>query len=477
MSGGTERVVSTRFALDTSYRRPSSGATVVGGSPLRLFTLGAAGVKVLEAVERGGELPANHAPLTERLVDAGVLHPLPELEGPAHLPGDASDNIATQLTVVTPAYGNAPRFVATTLRTIVVDDASPQPLKVTGANVDVLRLDVNGGPGAARNAGLVQVTTPFVAFVDSDVLIDEQELSSLLAHFTDPRVALVAPRIVADPTQPGTLARFEQVHSPLDLGREPARIAPTTRVSYVPAAVVVCRVEALRSIGGFDARLRFGEDVDLVWRLVEADWRCRYEPRVEARHATRATGRDWALQRYRYGTSAAPLAARHRGALAPLRMSGWSAAVWGSVVAGAPLVGAVVGAATTGALVRKLRQLPARETMRLAGLGHLFAGRLVAGTMLRAWWPLSAAAAVVSRRARRVVLAAWVFHIVDGWRREHRADVPLAAPTYALLTTVDDLAYGAGVWAGAARERSADALLPRFEAWPPRQRGGTEPPI
>jgi len=70
---------------------------------------------------------------------------------------------------------------------------------------------------------------------------------------------------------------------------------------------------------------------------------------------------------------------------------------------------------------------------------------------------------------------AWVFHVADAWRREHRADVPLVAPTHALLTTADDLAYGAGVWAGALRERSADALLPRFEAWPPRRHGGSEP--
>ena len=33
---------------------------------------------------------------------------------------------------------------------------------------------------------------------------------------------------------------------------------------------------------------------------------------------------------------------------------------------------------------------------------------------------------------------------------------------YLLLKRVDDLAYGAGVWTGAVRARSARALLPRF---------------
>ena len=74
------------------------------------------------------------------------------------------------------------------------------------------------------------------------------------------------------------VARYDAEHSPLDLGPEPARVRAGTRVSYVPAAAIVCRVDAIREIGGFDEALRFGEDVDLVWRLDAAGWRCRYEP-------------------------------------------------------------------------------------------------------------------------------------------------------------------------------------------------------
>ncbi len=65
-----------------------------------------------------------------------------------------------------------------------------------------LALAANAGPAAARNAGLGQVTTPLVAFVDSDCVPDPHWLEPLLGHFDDPMVAAVAPRIVPLPVVP-----------------------------------------------------------------------------------------------------------------------------------------------------------------------------------------------------------------------------------------------------------------------------------
>lgn len=445
-----------RFALDPSYRRPDGGAVVIGGSPLRLFRLGAGGMRVVEALEAGRPLPRGHDSLTARFVDAGVVHPVPDLV----------DHDPALLTVVIPSgNGEVPRCIETggRCRVIVVDDGAQPPLAPI-AGAEVVRLDRNTGPGGARNAGLAMVTTPFVAFVDTDVDVDVDVLLQLLGHLDDPAVALVAPRITADD---GTdvLGRFERRHSPLDMGSTPARIAATTRVSYVPAAVLVCRTEALREMGGFDPSLRYGEDVDLVWRLAQAGHRCRYEPRCTARHRTRASLRAWLTQRYRYGTSAAPLAERHPGALAPMRMSPWSAATWLPVLAGFPIVGALVGAGTAVALARKLRDVPAVESLRLAGLGNLFAGRLVAGTLTRAWWPVTAVLALVSRRARLVLAAAVVVPAAVDWCTDRPELDPVR---YLALRVLDDAAYGAGVWAGAMRHRSVGALLPAFEAWPPK---------
>ena len=416
----------------------------------------------MEAIEHDDTPPSGHEPLTDRLLDAGAIHPVVDL-----VPVDPA-----LLTVVVPTLDTTPHLRPVRCRTIVVDDASAVPVQVDGAHV--VRLPRNGGPGAARNTGLAEVNTPYVAFVDSDVDISEDDLLVLAAPLDDPRVALVAPRVLGRPNGTGTLARYEQMRSPLDLGPAPARVAPTTRVAYVPAAVLVCRTEAVRAVGGFDTALRYGEDVDLVWRLHEAGRRCRYEPAVHARHDTRRTLGAWLTQRYRYGTSAAPLAARHPGALAPVRMSGWSAAAWIPTLCGLPVVGALVAAGTTVALVRKLRTVPASECVRLAGLGHLYAGRLLAGTLTRAWWPLAVVAALCSRRARRTLLVAAAITVATSWRDDRPDDrpddggAPLDPVRYTALRLADDAAYGAGVWAGSLAARRLDALLPSFEAWPPR---------
>src|SRR5690606_35663097 len=106
----------------------------------------------------------------------------------------------------------------------------------------------------------------------------------------------------------GAIARYEAEHSALDMGPAPARVRARSRVSYVPAAALLARVDDLRAVGGFDADLVVGEDVDLVWRLVERGRTVRYEPAAVVAHRHRATLRTWARRRFDYGTSAGPLA-------------------------------------------------------------------------------------------------------------------------------------------------------------------------
>jgi mycofactocin glycosyltransferase len=438
-----------RYAIDRSVRRPTP-EVLLGGSPLRVFRLALGGVRVVDALERGEHLPAGHASLTDRLLDAGVIHRVVD--------GSCDPDM---LTVVTPVLDDTPRFRSRQCRSLVVDDGSAVPV------VDsAVRHHRPQGPGAARNSGLGLVDTPFVAFVDADVEVDDETLLGLAAHLdADPRCALAAPRILA---AGGTsvLERFELGRSPLDLGAEPARIAPATRVSYVPAAVIVCRTEAMRSIGGFDTTLRFGEDVDLVWRLVAAGWRGRYDPAFTARHTTRPTLRAWLAQRHQYGTSAAPLEARHPGALTPVRMSGWSWLAWSGPLTGtlAGVVGgALVTAATSAALVRKLPNVPTRVSADLAARGTWSAGRLLASASWRAWWPVTVSAALLSRRARRLALVALGVNI---W--SNRRTTALDPVRHHALCLADDLAYGSGVWRGALRQRRVDALLPRATRWPPR---------
>jgi len=457
----------TTYTLDSSVRRAGAGRVLIGGSPLVLLRLTEAGADLIDRIERGEPIDSV-APKTtamiDRLLDTGVVHP--------HHPRGADP---TDVTVIVPAFQASPRALADivdacpgTADVIIVDDASPQPIpSIAGATV--VRRETNGGPGAARMTGLAAASTTagFVAFVDSDVVLTTGWLDPLLAHLTDPRVGLVAPRVASAGTTSSAsrLERYELARSPLDLGPTEARVRAGTHVSYVPAAAILCRRDALEEVGGFDPALRYGEDVDVAWRLDEAGWRVRYEPGSLVHHLPRPTLGAWARQRFSYGGSAAALAARHPDALAPVRVSGWSAASWVAVVAGWPVIGAGVALATTALLARKLRDVPdgPKLALRLAGLGHLYAGRSLAAAMTRDWWPLTAAAAIVSKRARRAALLAVVVPALIEWHAKRPALGPLA---YTTLRLLDDVSYGTGVLAGSASERSLTALRPDFRSWP-----------
>ena len=102
----------------------------------------------------------------------------------------------------------------------------------------------------------------------------------------------------------------------------------------------------------------------------------------------------------------------------------------------------------------------------LTGWAFLRAGEQLASAVTRVWWPVAlAAAALVPRLRRPVLVAAVVPPLVDWLRTPPRAG--LGPLRYVGLRLLDDLAYGAGVWAGVVAERDVGALLPRFS----RRRG------
>lgn len=344
-------------------------------------------------------------------------------------------------------------------RIVVVDDGSLDPAAVSSvaaaSGVTVVCHGRPRGPAAARNSGLAAVQTALVAFVDADVRAPVGWLGPLLAHLADPQVVAVAPR-VRNAVGHGILARYDEDRGPLDMGADPALVRPRSKVSYVPSAALVVRTEAARALGGFDEQLRFGEDVDFVWRLGEAGGAVRYEPAAVVTHRPRNGLREWLGQRVDYGSSAAGLHRRHRGAVAPLAVSPLSALVWTSMTMGHPVLGV---AAAVGSAARLAKKLPALETRRAAGLalrGHLGAGEQIARALVRPWWPVTLGAAMVSSRARRVAVAAAATHLVTTPGR----------PVTRALALVDDMAYSVGVWKGAVRAGNPGALMPTFPRWP-----------
>ncbi len=466
---------------DASTLRLEGDRVLLGGSPLRLLRLQprAAGL-VARWVhgERVADVPAEQL-LARRLVTTGLFVPRPPAGGlsPADVTvvvpvRDRPDMLSRLLAAVSP------------LSTVVVDDDSldPEPVEAAARAADAayLRLARHGGPAAARNAGLSGVRTPLVAFLDSDCIPEGGWLEPLLDELADPRVAAVAPRVTADGAElagrpgpdgrgPGAmrnpvaawLSSYEAVRSPLDRGARPGLVRPGSRVPFVPTAALVARRAALGE-PCFDESLQGGEDVDLVWRLAAAGWDVRYQPAATVRHSARQTPGGWARRRIFYGTTAGPLAERHGTAVAPVSISAWSAASLLLLLARRPLAAGLANGLAVGILARRLRGVvgdPVELAFRIAGTGTLRAGVAALGGLARAWGP-AVVLALVPRRTRAVALATLLVPAAADWWSLDPASRP-GALGYAVAHAADDVAYGVGVWVGAARRRTLLPLLPQ----------------
>ncbi len=447
-----------KVTLDGRLRHETDGV-LIGGSPRRLLRLSTAGRQALQELAQGrAESPAARL-LARRLLDAGVAHPHPAPHDPREL-----------VTVVIPVRDRA-RQLARCLEALeegvavrIVDDGSQQQGEAIAAiaarhGARLIRRPCSGGPAAARNAALDGMESEIVAFLDSDCVPSRDWLRLLVGHFADPALGAVAPRVrpagaSAPRRRRRAIASYLAARSPLDMGARPAAVRPGAAVAYVPSAALLVRRSALGQ--GFDESLRYGEDVDLVWRLHDAGWSVRYDPSVTVEHDEPSTLAAMLARRFHYGCSAGPLAARHGRRVAPSALR--RAAVAGTALAlcGRPRLGAALVLADGLLFARGTR----RRGVPLDAAAGWFA-KASGQTLLRLGSPadtlgVPAVLMIVTRRRARAVLGLLTLPALLQARASGELDLLRAAA----LGLLDDLAYAAGVWRGAIAHRQTRALLP-----------------
>jgi len=198
-----------------------------------------------------------------------------------------------------------------------------------------------------------------------------------------------------------------------------------------------------------------------VWRLNDAGWDVRYEPESVVSHHGPATLEAHLRRRAFYGTTAGPLAVRHPGSLAPMSASAWSLAVWVLTLARRPAVAVAVLGVSIGVLAARLRGLvrrPLAVATRIAGGGTARSALPALAGLVRAWSP-ALVLALGFRRTRRAAALALVVPALGDWL-DHRDDIDPVR--YAAFHVADDVAYGAGVWAGCLEAGTIEPLVPRI---------------
>jgi mycofactocin system glycosyltransferase len=428
---------------------------LTGGSPWRLLRLPGGSRAVAERWVGGGEVQAGEERFARTLVQQGLLHPLYH-----------SDAMVDDVDVIVPVRDDVDSLTSLLeslrgLHVTVVDDASSDTNAVSQCaqrfGAEVVRLEDNRGPGSARNVGALATSRSLLWFIDVDVAMDNalNVLARLQPNFDDPLEGAVAPRIRGR-HGPSLRDHFEERFSPLDMGDRGALVIPNSAVHFVPSACLMVRRSSFGD--GFDETLRYGEDVDLVWRLHDQGWLVRYVADVAVTHRARDSWRGWWGQRIRYGQSSSELAKRHGTRLAPFRADTWTLLTWVSAMVGKPMVGLRIVAAARGQLRERLLTTTdnAEEVAtELVGRGMVRAGPLMARAAVRTFGIVILLSALHPKLRRRA-LTLFVVGTAYRWRstRVRATDIPLGV--------ADDLAYGIGVMSGAMRSRSLAALKPHI---------------
>jgi mycofactocin system glycosyltransferase len=419
-----------RVRLDPRTHVLDEGRTLITPTG-RLLRLGPGSAEALEALA-AGRADARGLRLGRALLDAGAGHPAP----PALELHD--------VTVVVPVKDRVEELARCLdglvgVDVLVIDDGSLDAeavAEVCRSRGAACVRRPNGGPAAARNTAIPLLDKDFVAFVDSDCTPTIEALAQLRGHLDDPAVAAAAPRVTGG------------MRSPLDLGPHPANVRPGSAVAYVPTACLVVRRAALTR---FDEGLRYGEDVDLVWRLIDEGWQVRYDPSVVVPHEEPLRLLDRLRRRFHYGTSAAALAQRHPDRLTHLVLPPWPTAVVGLLLLRRPVLAVAAAGVATVQLDHKVgsvgrsAELMARAT---AGTAQGF------GQALALTGPLGWFAALRSRRMALLLLAPFAAE----WVRTRPGGDPLTHTGRALL---DQASYGAGVLHGSIGRRTLAPLRPR----------------
>ena len=317
-----------RLVLDASVRLYDGGRVLVSRG--RIIRLTEAGPAALRALLADTATPAQQR-LGDQLVRAGMAHPRPR---PQQRP----------TTIVIPVR-DRPAELARLLATLNHPQGGLTPLRLTSRGSDPLegcgrRVAGSGGgrdpAGDERRARRRRATPGSSTWRRSwwrswtaTRCPPPDWIERLAGHFDDPTVAAVAPRVH------GKL---------LDMGEHPAEVRPGTPVPYVPTAAVIMRTAALPH-DPFDPALRYGEDVDLIWRLIDQGWRVRYDPSVTVEHEDHHVLK----RRFLYGTSAAPLKRRHPDKLKHVIVRPWPAATLALLAARRPQLAAIAYVAPDGA--------------------------------------------------------------------------------------------------------------------------------
>lgn len=205
---------------------------------------------------------------------------------------------------------------------IIVEDGSKKPCKdVCDKYASILALHYyykeNSGPGQSRNYGVERAQGDNVIILDSDVVLPEGYLEAtekaLTTYSRQPIVAWGGPDAAHPSFTPVQKAISYSMTSFFTTGG--IRGGKKKLDKFFPRSFNMgIRRDVYQQLGGF-SKMRFGEDVDFSYRIVEAGYQPQLFPEAWVWHKRRTDFRKFFRQVYNSGIARINLEKRHPGTM------------------------------------------------------------------------------------------------------------------------------------------------------------------
>lgn len=209
---------------------------------------------------------------------------------------------------------------------VIVEDGSTVPCKdVADAFADKLNVRYfvkkNGGPGPARNYGVERAEGDYVLILDSDVVLPEGYLAAIDKELAEnPCDAFGGPDAAHPDFTPIQKAISYSMTSFFTTGGIRGGKKKGAMDKFYPRSFNMgMKREVYNSLGGF-SKMRFGEDIDFSYRIVEAKHSCRLFPEAWVWHKRRTDFRKFFKQVFNSGIARINLEKRHPGTMKLVHM-------------------------------------------------------------------------------------------------------------------------------------------------------------
>jgi glycosyltransferase involved in cell wall biosynthesis len=204
---------------------------------------------------------------------------------------------------------------------IIVEDGSVRTCKdVCDKYADILALHYyakeNSGPGQSRNYGAERANGEYIIIVDSDVVLPKgyvEAIDKTLSSTIEEIVAFGGPDASHPSFTPVQKAISYSMTSFFTTGGIRGGKAKLDKF-YPRSFNMGIRQDVYLQLGGF-AKMRFGEDIDFSYRIVEAGYRPRLFPNAWVWHKRRTDFKKFFRQVYNSGIARINLEKRHPGTM------------------------------------------------------------------------------------------------------------------------------------------------------------------